>query len=184
MTHASFFSRETNQPTPLDPQVFVREAGAPAGVGPQGIEHAAGYRTLLLADPANTQIFSATGKPLGLSAGSWLGASGTVRITPDQKGGADIAVTFEGLRPGGIYSLFENHFEMTPVGFTPLDGTGTRNSFVAKRDGSAAIKVHSPEMLTGTNAVLLVYHSDGKTHGQSRGQIGVTAHHQLIAKVP
>jgi hypothetical protein len=39
-------------------------------------------------------------------------------------------------------------------------------------------------MLTGANAVLLVYHSDGRTHGTSRGQLGVTAHHQLIAKVP
>jgi hypothetical protein len=31
---------------------------------------------------------------------------------------------------------------------------------------------------------LLVYHSDGVDHGQQRGQIGVTAHHQLIIRVP
>ena len=39
-------------------------------------------------------------------------------------------------------------------------------------------------MPTGVNAVLLVSHSDGKAHKQSRGGIGITAHHQLIAKVP
>ncbi|TAL55926.1 MAG: hypothetical protein EPN80_05725, partial [Pandoraea sp.] len=42
--HAAFFSRETHQPKPLDPQVFVRAPGAPAAMGPQGIRHAAGYR--------------------------------------------------------------------------------------------------------------------------------------------
>ena len=34
------------------------------------------------------------------------------------------------------------------------------------------------------NAVLLVYHSDRKTHGPSRGRIGINAHHQLIARLP
>jgi hypothetical protein len=32
--------------------------------------------------------------------------------------------------------------------------------------------------------VLVVYHSDGKTHGDSRGEIGVGAQHQLIARLP
>ena len=184
VTHASFFSKETKQPTPLDPQVFVRDPGAGAGVGPQAIEHVKGLRNLLLSDPPETPVSSATGKALGLTAGKWLGATGTVTITPDPQGGAEVVATFQGLKPGGTYSLFENHFDTNPVTFTPLDGKGTANSFKAKRDGSASTKVSSPEMLTGANAVLLVYHSDGRTHGTSRGQLGVTAHHQLIAKVP
>ena len=40
--HAAFFSAETSQPKPIDPQVFVQDAAAPAGTGPQGIAHAAG----------------------------------------------------------------------------------------------------------------------------------------------
>lgn len=184
VTHASFFSRETKQPSPLDPQVFVSDGTAPAAVGPQGIEHAAGFRPLLLGDPPGTKLSSAKGTPLGFTAGGWLGATGHVTITPDSKGGATIRATFKGLRPGGTYSLFENHFDTKPVTFTPLDGKGTRNSFKAKRNGSATVTVHSPDMPTSVNAVLLVYHSDGKSHGESRGQIGVNAHHQLIAKVP
>jgi hypothetical protein len=31
---------------------------------------------------------------------------------------------------------------------------------------------------------VLIYHSDGQTHGASRGQLGVTAHHELIARLP
>ncbi len=184
VTHASFFSKETNQASTLDPQVFVRDVAAPAATGPQGIHHANGYRPLPLSDAPETKLYDARGKALGFTAGKWLGATGHVIITPDPKGGAEIVAKFRGLKPGGEYSLFENHFDTKPISFTPLDGKGTHNSFKAKRDGSASLKVHSPEVPTSANAVLLVYHSDGKTHGESRGEIGVTAHHQLIAKVP
>ncbi len=184
VTHASFFSQETKQRDALDPQVFVRDPAAQPGVGPQGIEHAKGFRPLSLSDPPETQVSSAGGKALGFTVGKWLGATGHVTISPDGKGGAEIVATFEGLKPGGTYSLFENHFDTKPIGFTPLDGKGERNSFEARPDGSASAKVRSPEVPTGANAILLVYHSDGKVHGASRGDIGVTAHHQLIAKVP
>jgi hypothetical protein len=172
------------QPSPLDPQVFVRDGAAPALVGPQGIGHVAGFRPLLLSDPADTNLSTAKGNSLGFTSGKWLGATGHVTITPDPNGGAQIVASFKGLKPGGTYSLFENHFDTKPVSFTPLDGKGTRNSFKAKRDGSASVSVRSPQMPTGVNAVLLVYHSDGKSHGESRGEIGVNAHHQLIAKIP
>ncbi len=184
VTHAKFFSQETNQPTPLDPQVFVRDAAAPAAIGPQGIKHERGLRTLLLTDPPSTKLYSAAGTSLGFTVGKWLGATGRVTITPVESGGAEVVAMFKGLKPGGVYSLFENHFDTKPVSFTPQDGKGTGNSFTAKRDGSSSVKVRAPEMPTGVNAVLLVYHSDGKTHGRSRGEIGITAHHQLIAKVP
>lgn len=184
VTHASFFSKETNQANPLDPQVFVRDAASPAATGPQGIAHAKGYRPLALSDAPETKLYDARGKALGFTAGKWLAATGHVTITPDAKGGAEIVTAFQGLKPGGEYSLFENHFDTRPVGFTPLDGKGTHNSFKAKHDGSATVKVHAPAVPTSANAVLLVYHSDGRAHGESRGELGVTAHHQLIAKVP
>lgn len=184
VTHAAFFSKETRQGQALDPQAFVRDPAANAGTGPQNIEHVAGYRPALLTDPTDSRLFTAQGKPLsGFTLESWLGARGDVMITPLKAGGARIAARFTGLRPRGVYSLFENHFDQKPVGFTPLDGKGKSNSFTAKPDGTGVITVNAPEMLTGANAVLLVYHSDGKAHGTSRGTIGVTAHHQLIAKV-
>jgi hypothetical protein len=183
VTHAAFFSQETHQAHPLDPQVFVREAQAPAATGPQAIDHVAGYRPARVADPPDMPLFTAAGRPLGFTLGAWLGARGTVTIVP-AAGGTTVAARFTGLRPRGVYSPFENHFDQRPIGFSPLDGQGTKNSFVANADGTAAITVQTPAMLTSANAVLLVYHSDSETHGTSRGKIGVTAHHQLIAKVP
>jgi hypothetical protein len=95
-----------------------------------------------------------------------------------------VTMALHGLKAGGHYSVFENHFDQQPTGFTPLDGAGTRNSFVADSNGAAVVKLIAPEQMTHQNAVLVVYHSDGTPHGSERGAIGDTAHHQLIARVP
>ncbi|CAB3803551.1 hypothetical protein LMG28614_05847 [Paraburkholderia ultramafica] len=181
-THAEFFSAQTHQKVPLDPQVFVAEPSAPGAVGPQAIKHVAGLRNALIADDASLPISTALNKPLHMTLGEWLGAKGDVIFTPRPDGREKITLAVSNLKPDGHYSLFENHFDQKPVGFTPLDGTGKTNNFVADASGKAAITVVAPAPLTHDNAVLLVYHSDGKTHGQSRGNIGVDAHHQLIAR--
>src|SRR6266851_1032720 len=85
-------------------------------------------------------------------------------------------------KPNAHYSLFENHFDQTPVSFTPMDGVGKTNSFVAQPDGRAKVSMTLPDFPTHANAVLLVYDSDGQTHGLERGRIGIDAHHQLIAR--
>ena len=103
---------------------------------------------------------------------------------PSPDGRTRIAVSLGGLRPGGHYSLFENHFDQAPVSFTPLDGDGTHNSFTASPRGTASLSVLAPGTLTHANAVLVVFHGDGRDHGMQRGDVGVTAQHQLIARVP
>lgn len=180
-THAAFFSAETKQAKPVDPQVFVRDAKAQAGTGPQNIQHASGFRPALIADSPKSALFNAQGKSLGFPLGKWLGARGKVHVGAD---GHSVTVRLSGLRPNGTYSLFENHFDQQPIGFTPLDGSATTNTFTAKRDGKATVTVKVPDSLSHANAVLLVYHSDEQAHGASRGEIGVNAHHQLIARIP
>ncbi|MDN4574817.1 hypothetical protein DBB29_19640 [Pandoraea cepalis] len=182
LTHADFFSSETHQSTPLDPQVFVAEPSGAAGMGPQGIRHVAGVRNAHISDNQSLPIVNALGNPLDMSLGAWLGASGDVILSPEANGHEKVVVVLHHLKPSGKYSLFENHFDQKPIGFTPLDGTGTTNSFVADSAGNAAVTVIAPEPLTHDNAVLVVYHSDGQAHGVTRGSIGVNAHHQLIAR--
>lgn len=181
-THAVFFSAEMHQQPPLDPQVFVAEPTSPGGVGPQGIKHVAGVRNARVADSATLPILNASGEPLGMSLGDWLRANGDVVLTPEPNGQEKVTVVLYDLKPGGHYSLFENHFDQKPVGFTPLDGTGEANSVVADAAGKAVMTVIAPSILTHDNAVLVIYHSDGKAHGKLRGNIGLDAHHQLIAR--
>jgi hypothetical protein len=181
-THAAFFSAETHQKATLDPQVFVAERGAPAVVGPQNIKHVADLRNALLSDSPTLPIVNASGQALNMTLGAWLGAKGQVILTRLPDGREQVSVAMSSLKPNGHYSLFENHFDQKPIGFTPLDGNGTDNNFVADAQGKAVITTISPAPLTHDNAVLLVYHSDGKSHGKLRGEIGVTAHHQLIVR--
>lgn len=181
-THAAYFSAEINASTPLDPQVFVAEPHAARGIGPQQIRHVAGIRNARIADLPTLPILNANGEPLHMTLGAWLGAKGEAVLTPIADGKEKITVSLSNLIPGGHYSLFENHFDQKPTGFTPLDGNGATTSFVATADGKAIVTAIAPSELTHDNAVLVVYHSDGKPHGQSRGAIGVNAHHQLIAR--
>jgi len=181
--HAIFFSKEAHQPKPLDPQAFVADPTAEAAVGPQGIHHVAEFHPALVAGPFDVGVFNATGKPLGFTLADWFAAKGNVRFSPAGSS-TQIDCHFTNLRANGVYSIFENHFDQQPVGFTPLDGTGQGNNFTADPSGRGQITLQAPRPLTHANAVLLVYHSDNQSHGMSRGEIGVTAHHQLIARVP
>ena len=182
VTHAAFFSAESKQPKTLDPQVFVHDAAAQAATGPQGIKHVAGVRPPLIDQDAKSfMLYNAEDKPLGFDLQTWLSASGSVSIT-EHGGKSLLEASFKGLKPSATYSLFENHFDQTPVSFTPMDGTGTTNSFVTQPDGSAKVSMMLPDFPTHANAVLLIYNSEGQTHGLERGRIGVDAHHQLIAR--
>ena len=181
-THAAFFSSESKQKIPLDPQVFVAAPTAPAATGPQGIKHIAGVRNALISDMAELPIMNAMGKSLDMTLGAWLAAQGDAILTNMPNGTQKITLILTHLFPHGVYSVFENHFDQKPVGFTPLDGNGTANKFISDGEGKANVTIISPSPLTHDNAVLVIYHSDGKTHAKLRGDIGVDAHHQLIVR--
>jgi hypothetical protein len=184
VTHASFFSLATHRSPVVDPQIFIKQEALQAGTGPQNIEHVAGERPAQLDDVPELPVFNAQGKALGFSVGRWFGASGSVAFEPLATGGQRVSLAFEKLLPFGVYSLFRIAF--TPAGavFTPLDGTGTSNSFTVGAEGSAKLSVVTNDPLAPGNAIVLVYHSDGHPHGDSRGDLGVTAHQQLIVRLP
>ncbi len=183
VTHAAFFSLESKQPNLLDPQAFVRDPAAAAGPGPQGIVHTAGIRPAFGVDDPSVPVVNAQGRALGFTLAEWFGAHGSVKVaTTGSNTAADF--TFVGLIPNGRYSLFENHFSDSGVTFTPLDGTATTNSFTASDKGRAEIALTIPGAVSHEEGLLLVYHSDGHDHGMQRGQLGVTAHHQLIIRTP
>lgn len=184
LTHAAFFSVEAKQANLVDPQVFVSDLNAAAAVGPQGIAHAAGYRPAFGVDDPAVRLSNANGKPLGFSLERWFTARGTVVLAAAGTGDTTATLAFTQLVPGGRYSMFENHFTLAGVTFTPLDGTAKTNSFTAAPNGSAHLTLTIPGRVTHAEGILLVYHSDGIDHGQQRGQIGVDAHHQLIVRVP
>ena len=183
-SHGAFFSNETHQAVAIDPQVFVQMPGAPAGVGPQGITNTAGFIPVGLSAPPETPLYAADGKALNFTLDRWLGARGTAEVEATETHTERVKVSFTGLIAGGTYSLFAVTFGPGGNSFAPLDGTGNSDTFVAIGNGTARATVTTQDRLIHANAILLVYHSDARAHGTSRGVPCATAHHQLIARIP
>ncbi len=151
-------------------------------MGPDGIPCAAGFRGVRLADPPELPLYSAAGAPLGLTWGDWLAAHGKVVLIPLPDGRERVAVAILGLKPLGHFSLFMARLGQEPDLLTPLDGDGADNDFDADPEGRAVKSTVAPARLTHDDAILIMYHSDGKSHGISPGQEGVNAHRQLFAR--
>jgi hypothetical protein len=180
MTHAAFYSVETRQPSSLDPQVFVRDSSIAEETGAQAIHHVAGVRPAHLAnDDRTTQLYNAEGKPLGFNLGKWLGASGTVDVSPGT-GGDRIHLGFVALIESAPYALYRRHFAPGGATLTPLDGSGTTNAFSTSSLGTAGLDIDVPVHLDRDDTIVLVYNSDGVQHAANSGPAGVSSHDQLI----
>lgn len=177
--HMDFFSKETQQPAIIDPQMFVVTPGASAGTGPQNIPHAAGVAPVQATAPDSTSLLDAQGKSLDVTLGSWKAATGQATLTC-QTDREMLSARFNKLVPDASYSLFDVHLSVQGAGrFTPLT---TSNSFRSGADGAGQLTVSGISPCLGSDdAVLLVWNSDGKPHGASLGSLGVDAHNQLIA---
>jgi len=182
VSSGSYYSSQAPGTPASDPQVFVKDAAAEAATGAEGITHDSGYRTALLSDPGDTQLFSAQGAPLGITLRQWVGARGSVEITQSTKSLQTITVRLVGLSAYGVYSLFA--FDSKMVRYEPLDGSGGSNTFIADAGGSATVTVLVSPPLTQADAISVFFHSDGQAHGMSPGAPGVTAHQQLIVFIP
>lgn len=183
--HMDFFSHETGLHTVIDPQVFVQTPGAPAGTGPQQITHVAGLAPAPKSGPSSTPLFSADGTGLGITRGQWLAAAGTVSFSCTN-GREEAASHLTGLIPGGTYSTFVVHLDVSGAGrFTPWgDAAGATNNFTADTTGAATPTNSLAGCLGKKTAALIVWHSDGHTHGASPGRLGVTWHNSLITPLP
>jgi len=180
--YAPFFSSSTGTMPAVDPHVFVKDPTAIAGVGPQSIAHADGYRPALVqSDPLASPLFNAHGAPLGRTLGQWLGATGSVDLETINANAQRATVRFSGLSPYGAYSVFVQPAGQDETAFTPLDGAGVGNTFVADAGGSASLSVLVSPPLASGSAIVVVFHSDGLTHGLDFGAVGITSHIQLIA---
>ncbi len=181
VTGAEQWALESRADQLADPQVFVQQAGAAAVTGAQGIAHAAGYRPALMTDDPATPAYNAQGKALGFTVGGWFGARATVVYDPAAPK-PQVAMGFAGLNPTGVYSIFLRRPE-PGGGLGPLDATGARTTFNADPQGNAALQLTLGAPLLPGSTFVVFYHSDGSAHGTDPGQLGVTAHAQLMYRL-
>ena len=178
----TFFSTVDGGPA-VDPMMFVAKKGTPAGVGPLSIRHVADITPAMKATSSGTPLVGADGTPLGITLGQWQQAAGTVVFTC-QGSKLQAASTLKGLIPSATYSTFVVHAQRDgPKRFTPWgDPAGTTNNFTASATGTVSA-TNTVQGCSNADASIIIWHSDGKTHGKSPGQIGVDWHTSLIARV-
>ena len=181
-----FYSAEAGlSSSPIDPMVFLPERGARAAVGPLLVSHVAGIAPASgQASPASA-LLGADGRKLGITLGQWDQAAGTVAFSC--VGSREQATsTLTGLIPSAMYSTFVVHTAVEgPRRFTPWgDALGTNNNFYASAAGTASPSNAVDGCLGNDAAAVIIWHSDGKTHGASPGKIGANWHTALITRVP
>jgi len=165
--------------------VFVRDSAAPAQSDPAGGPvHDAGIRPFTPNDPPNAQLTNAHGGGLNVSIAEWRAASGTAEIAPATNG-LRVRIACRGLIPMGRYSVFVRQLAgRAGVVLTPVDITGAADTFFADANGVGGIVIETPNAIPSGAQLVLIYHSDGADHQSSPGELGVTAHEQLITRVP
>lgn len=126
----------------------------------------------------------ADGAALTITRGVWESAAGSVNFSCVD-GGERATSRLTGLIPGATYSTFVVHLDIQGPGrFTPWgDAAGTTNNFTADPSGAAAPVNTVPGCTTSNEAIVILWHSDGQTHGTTPGKLGVTWHNSLITPV-
>lgn len=135
------------------------------------------------------------GRPLGITLGQWLAATGSGTYACD-RGQGTVSVRFQNLVANGVYTMWYFFLPMPPP--TPFTGTldlplgardGSQNTFVVRADGRAFYKASfkpclqlSGEQLAAGLAI--AWHSDGKTYASDPGPFGNGSHVQIMVLLP
>ncbi len=121
------------------------------------------------------------GVPQGMDKAVWQKAFGIASMTMGNDGNDTINVMLSGLVSEGQYTLWWVNMQPTmtmgPAGGLPA------NEFKAGKDGMASVTFTVPSN-NDYQTLFVVYHSDGKTHGEDPGKMGSQSFSHLIGEFP
>lgn len=138
------------------------------------------------------------GTRIGMTLGQWLAGSGTGTYTCTADTGT-LEVNFTGLVADGTYTMWnfyagKAHMGCADCPFATIDfpvgaADGSQSPFKADAQGNATYAAtFTPCIQLGTDrfaaGLAIAYHSDGKTHGPTPGQLGSASHVQLFTVLP
>lgn len=131
------------------------------------------------------------GKSLGFALSDWLLAtgSGSYSVVGEE---ASMSLVFGNLVPRGVYSVWCSRLTLPPnpemIDRPCGNPDGSENSFKvdSKGNGQFSLKIPALEVSSEKtySVITAIYHSDGKTHGNSPGEYGKTAHGHLYYLLP
>ena len=179
------FQPVTAATTAQPAHVFVRDASAPQQLDPRrapSTTPASGRSGDN--DPPSAQLTNAHGDLLRPRSPSGAPPTGTAELDPRPGGGTSVRAQFRGLIPMGRYSLFVR--QLAGRAGVVLDaarhhGRGRHVLRRPRRERPRSWST-SPNPIPSGAQLVLIYHSDGTDHQSSPGNLGVTAHEQLITR--
>ena len=125
---------------------------------------------------------SESGVPAGFSSEEWMAARGEAEVVEQENGQDVIEFEASGLVPEGLYTLWwvnEGTFgtEMGP------GGSVAENEFTADVEGNAAATIRVPSD-NEYQMMVVAYHADGQTHGETPGEMGTETFGHLMGPWP
>ena len=148
-----------------------------ASAGPLSFGHAAEdlqHSTLEATDEG--------GMPPGVAPEQWLAATGEAEIVAQENGEAVIEIRASNLVPEGRYTFWWVNERLIGMAMGPGGGV-PGNEFVADAEGEATPTIRVPAD-NDYQTMVVAYHADGRTHGESPGQMGSESFQHLTGAWP
>ena len=123
-----------------------------------------------------------SGVPEGLTESQWMNATGTAAVVDRGGGTGTIELEASGLVPNGVYTVWWVNpgtisTDMGPGGGVP------GNEFTADPQGNARATI-TADVGSGYEMMVVAYHADDQTHGETPGDMGTQTFEHLMGPWP
>jgi hypothetical protein len=123
-----------------------------------------------------------SGVPAGFTAEQWTAAQGEARVVARENGQDVIEFEASGLVPEGLYTFWWVNRGLIGMDMGPGGGV-PENEFTADAEGNAATTIRAPSD-NDYQMMVVAYHADDQTHGESPGEMGTETFEHLRGPWP
>jgi hypothetical protein len=122
------------------------------------------------------------GLPPGFTQEQWLAASGAAEVVAHEDDEAVIEVVASNLVPEGLYTFWWVNERLIGMDMGPGGGL-PGNEFTADAEGDASVTIRVPAD-NDYQMMVVAYHADDQTHGESPGEMGSETFQHLMGAWP
>lgn len=152
-----------------------------------GLAVAAGFiltaPTVVVAeDEVTLSAVAESGVPEGFTEDQWMEAEATASVVETRNGTDTVELEASGMVPNGVYTIWwvghgTDNSAMGPGGGVPA------NELTADASGNAKTTL-TVESGSGYRQMVVAYHADGQTHGETPGEMGKQTFAHLMGPWP
>jgi hypothetical protein len=122
------------------------------------------------------------GVPAGVTSEQWTAAQGEAKVVGREDGQDVIEFEASGLVPEGLYTFWWVNRSTFGMDMGPGGGLPD-NEFTADAEGDATATIRVPSD-NDYQMMVVAYHADGRTHGESPGEMGTETFEHVMGPWP